>query len=37
MDGQDKVKLVAQYLLDAGFKEYCVFENRKPRLLAFGK
>ena len=28
---------VAQYLLDAGFKEYCVFENRKPRLLAFGK
>jgi histidinol-phosphatase (PHP family) len=28
---------VAKYLLDAGFKEYCVFENRKPRLLAFGK
>lgn len=30
-------EIVAQYLLEAGFKEYCVFENRKPKFLAFEK
>ena len=30
-------EIVAQYLLEAEFKEYCVFENRKPKFLAFEK